>query len=93
MGAFLQCNAFTSSVMCVSVAIQFTSHVLPPSVASSNLAWGANPFFLFPSCGSSGTYFVRRRDDDLRSQQYSERQAMGYQKKRHEGSQDEITSA
>jgi hypothetical protein len=45
------------------------------------------------SVTSRGTQVAAGGDDDLRSQEYSKRQAMRYEKKRHVGSQDKITSA
>src|SRR5262249_970519 len=41
----------------------------------------------------SGTEFAARRGDDVPSQQYSKRQSVGYEEKRHVGSQDKIASA
>jgi hypothetical protein len=46
------------------------------------------------SMTSNGTLSATGQGDKLRSpQQYSKRQAMRYQKKRHVGSEDKITSA
>jgi len=42
---------------------------------------------------SSGTQIGAGQGDNLRSQQYSKRQAMRYEKKRHVGSEDKITGA
>ena len=69
----------------LTVLSNFLNGALLRAVGNSGM-WAGNLI-------SRGTQFSAGRGDNLRSEQYSKRQAMRYEKKRRVGSQDKITSS